>query len=397
MHPLTVRDYAIIDPSLSVLSDQQVSRLAECVAENFDPFVIGDAHIVSKTGRAAYGEFIIVPRTAGELAQMPYYDAISEIKSAAQTAKERGAKIIGLGAYTSVVTRGGLYLKDDGLPALTTGNSYTAIAAKQSIEAALEMTGRDLSTSCAAVVGATGSIGRAISILLSHDVERLILVGNPTRPTESKRRLVQVSVDILRSIGEMRSQGKTAPKRTLAGATYDLLSSECQDWDGLDWIGFAMEMEQYLYVIPSAYDVHQPLQEADVVVMATNVTGDLAHTEDIKERTVVCDISRPPNVSQAMRMNRPDIFVIDGGVVSLPDASRLSFNLDIDPGFAYACMAETMILALEHRFEDTSLGIDLDMNNVAEMGRLAERHGFTPALIHSSYKPLQSIGAAKAA
>src|SRR5215470_7063436 len=86
LHPLTVGDYANIDPSLSVLSDQQISRLAECVAENFDPFVVGDAHIVSKTGQAAYGEFIIVPRTAGELAQMPYYDAMSEIRAAARTA-----------------------------------------------------------------------------------------------------------------------------------------------------------------------------------------------------------------------------------------------------------------------------------------------------------------------
>jgi fatty aldehyde-generating acyl-ACP reductase len=93
---------------------------------------------------------------------------------------------------------------------------------------------------------------------------------------------------------------------------------------------------------------------------------------------VVCDISRPPNVSRAVRMSRPDAFVIDGGVVSLPRESRLSLNLDMDPGLAYACMAETMILALERRFEDTSLGIDLDMDNVTEMGRLAERHGFRP-------------------
>jgi hypothetical protein len=32
--------------------------------------VIGAAHTISKTGQAAYGEFIIVARTAAELAQM---------------------------------------------------------------------------------------------------------------------------------------------------------------------------------------------------------------------------------------------------------------------------------------------------------------------------------------
>jgi len=397
MHPLAERDYANIDPSLSPLSDQQISRLAACVAENFDPFVIGDAHIVSKTGQTAYGEFIIVPRTAEELTRMPYHDAMSEVRMAAQTAKERGAKIIGLGAYTSVVTRGGLYLKDTGLPALTTGNSYTAVAARQSIKAALEMTGRDLSTSCTAVVGATGSIGRAVSILLSQEVGRLVLIGNPARPAESKRRLTQVSADILRSLGKLSSQGKRFPKGTLAGELQDLLADGRHDGGGEDWAGLAAEMEQYLCVVHDACDVHPSLREADVVVTATNVVGDLVPPEHIRKGAVVCDISRPPNVSRAVRMKRPDVVVIDGGVVSLPGASKLNFNLDIDTGLAYACMAETMILALERRFEDTSLGIDLDMGDVMEMGWLAERHGFRPALIHSSHAELQDMSAAKAA
>jgi hypothetical protein len=208
---------------------------------------------------------------------------------------------------------------------------------------------------------------------------------------------MQVSVDILRSIAERGPQNRKALGRTLAGAVYDLLPTDRQDWGDLDWIRFATEIERHLCLIHDACDVHQALREADVVVMATNVVGELARPEDIKVGAVVCDISRPPNVSRTVRVNRPDIFIIDGGVVSLPGASRLNFSLDIDPGLAYACMAETMILALERRFEDTSLGIDLDMDNVTEMSRLAERHGFRPALTHSSYKPLQEISAAKAA
>jgi acetylornithine/succinyldiaminopimelate/putrescine aminotransferase/predicted amino acid dehydrogenase len=397
IHPLTARDYANIDPSLGMLSDSQISRLAACIAENFEPFVVGDAHIVSNTGETAYGEFIIVLRTAEELTRMSYHEAMSEIRTAARIAKERGAKIIGLGAYTSVVTRGGLYLKDGEAPALTTGNSYTVIAAKQSIDAALEMTERDPATSCAAVVGATGSIGRAISILLSQEVERLILIGNPLRPLESKRRLMQVSVDILRSIMELISQGKRFPKWTLAGAIYDLLPPERQCGEGFNWIGLATKVEQYLHVIHDAQGVNRLLREADVVVTATNVVEELVSPEHIRAGAVVCDISRPPNVSRAVRMNRPDIFALEGGVVSLPGDSSLSFNLDIDRGLVYACMAETMILALERRFEDNGLGIDLDMANVMEMGRLAECHGFRPVSTHSNRGPLQGMSAAKAA
>lgn len=396
VHPLTARDYANIDPSLGALSDGQISRLAACVAENFDPFVIGDAHIRSETGQTAYGEFIIVPRTAEELTRMGYYDAVSEIKMAARLAQERGAKIIGLGAYTSIAIRGGLYLKDDELTALTTGNSYTVVASRQSIEAALKISGRDLRTSCAAVVGATGSVGRAISILLSRDVERLILIGNPARPAESQRRLTQVSVEILRSIRDLGSRDKRLLKGTLAGAIYDILSSGSLNEDKADWVRLVTKIEQYLRVIHDAADVHRSLREADVVVTATNMVSDLVSPGDIKERAIVCDISRPPNVSRAVRMSRPDVFVIDGGVVSLPTSSTIGFNLGIDSGLAYACMAETMILALERRFEDTSIGIDLDMNDVMELERLAERHGFRPALFHSNFEPLQGMSMAKA-
>ena len=48
-------------------------------------------------------------------------------------AKKRGAKIVGLGAFTSVVTQGGLSLKSAELPSLTTGNSYTALASRQNV------------------------------------------------------------------------------------------------------------------------------------------------------------------------------------------------------------------------------------------------------------------------
>jgi predicted amino acid dehydrogenase len=208
---------------------------------------------------------------------------------------------------------------------------------------------------------------------------------------------MQVSVDILRSIQKLNLQGKKFLKGTLAGAIYDRLPSEHQDVDKFDWAGLAEEMKQRLCVIHNDFDAHRSLKEADVVVTATNVVGDLVRSTNIKAGAVVCDISRPPNVNRAITLNRPDISLIDGGVVKLPGKSRLSFNLDIDAGFAYACMAETMILALERQFEDTSLGIDLDMDEVIEMAWLAERHGFRAASNHSDCKPLQSMSLAKAA
>src|SRR5262249_13886798 len=156
-------DYVDFDQSLSPLSDRQLERLSTCLADNFKPFVIGETVIVSDAGRSAQGEFIVVPRTARMLKELPYQDAMSEVRIAVEIAQERGAKIVGLGAYTSVVTRGGLALKGLGLPALTTGNSYTVAASRQAIELAMRRNDKRLATSSVAVVGATGSIGRATS------------------------------------------------------------------------------------------------------------------------------------------------------------------------------------------------------------------------------------------
>ena len=59
-----------------------------------------------------------------------------EISSAVQLAVERGLKIVGSGAYTSVVTMGGRQLLPHTDVALTTGNSYTVVSS--GVEAVLD-------------------------------------------------------------------------------------------------------------------------------------------------------------------------------------------------------------------------------------------------------------------
>jgi hypothetical protein len=73
---------------------------------------------------------------------------------------------------------------------------------------------------------------------------------------------------------------------------------------------------------------------------------------------------------------RDDILVIDGGMVDVPGPVNFHFNFGFPPGKAYACMAETIALALEGRFEDYTLGKDLTRDRVEEIGVIAKRHGF---------------------
>ena len=144
--------------------------------------------VVAKTGETIYGEFITLPRTAEQLAGMRKEDAAAYVRGALHLARDRGAEIVGLGAFTSVVTLGGRAVTDEGVP-VTTGNSYAAVASAEAARKALALAGNRQADSPpnTAILGATGAIGRAMALLLAEDVGRLTLVGNPTSSSSRVR------------------------------------------------------------------------------------------------------------------------------------------------------------------------------------------------------------------
>jgi fatty aldehyde-generating acyl-ACP reductase len=75
-------------------------------------------------------------------------------------------------------------------------------------------------------------------------------------------------------------------------------------------------------------------------------------------------------------VQRNDLLVIEGGIVEVPGPVDFGFDFGFPPGKAYACMAETMILALEGRYESYTLGKDIKLERVQEIAQLAARHGF---------------------
>ena len=129
------------------------------------------------------------------------------------------------------------------------------------------------------------------------------------------------------------------------------------------------------------------VQSADVVVTATSATECILEPADLRRGAVVCDLSRPANVSAATAAQRPDVLVIDGGVIAAPGNPYLG-NWGLGQGLAFACMAETMMLALEDRLENTSLGVDLRQETLRYFQSAARRHGFAVARLRSFGKIL---------
>ncbi len=100
-------------------------------------------------------------------------------------------------------------------------------------------------------------------------------------------------------------------------------------------------------------------------------------------------MARPRDVSKEVAQARPDVLVIEGGVVQVPGQVDFGFDFGFPPGMSFACMAEAMILALEGRHDNFTLGRDLRVEQIDEIMKLAKKHGFRLAGLRSFDRALQ--------
>ncbi|MCL5292991.1 MAG: shikimate dehydrogenase [Actinobacteria bacterium] len=291
--------------------------------------------IKSITGTEARGWFVAVPFLPNQFFELREKYVIDKIIKATEVAREAGARIVGLGAFTALVGDSGREIAKLAKLPITTGNTYTVATAIQGTKKAAEMMGIDLSSSVLAVVGATGSIGRASCEMLAPEVGELRLVGR--------------NLDRLSALGDrFRPIAKSISVHTDVSA----------------------------------------IKEADVVISVTGAADAIIKASDIKPGAVVCDVARPRDVSKVVARSRKDVLVIDGGVVRIPGAVDFHFDFGLPVGMALACMAETMILALERRYECYTLGKEITVEKILEMEAMAVRNDFKLAALRSFEKAL---------
>lgn len=388
VHPVDLQNYCDFDESLASLNQEQLEDLSSRWNDLVEPFVVSGVRVVDQKGQSAYGEFICVPKTADELLALDVDDATAEINQAVSLATERGAKIVGLGAYTSIVTMGGRRLLPHVEVALTTGNSYTVVSGVEAILTAAERIGLDLDQVTGAVVGAGGAIGKALALLLAEQVERIILIGNPHRPEKSEYRMLKVAVEIIQHLRNLATSGHPFATGSL-GAYVAQLNDLPQDDEPLaTWVDYVQHLLTTDAPIIITVDSQKHLPQADVIMVATSSLETLITSEMLKWGALVCDMSRPSNVSKQVLEERPDVLVIDGGVISVPNQPDLGWNFGFEVGDAFACMSETMMLALEQHYEHTSIGADLSLAQLQWMRDLAEKQGFALAGFRNFDRPL---------
>ncbi len=341
IHPLSQEYFKVVKPieMLSRVSPSLFMDSLEKLLAYAPPFVYSRVEgIRSPTGVEAEGWLISVGGTPKEIMSHSPEFTYRRLLAAADMAKRLGAQIMGLGAFTKVVgDAGATVAKRASLP-ITTGNSYSASAALWAAHDAL-LRMRLLTPSRAGervqfkamVVGATGSIGAACARLLVRAAEEVTLVSPETA------KLLALKESILLETPDARVK------------------------------------------LSVRADTH--IAAMDMIVTATSGAGKkVLDIMKVKPGCVITDVARPLDLPPEEVARRPDVLVIESGEIQLPGAVSMK-NIGLPKGVAYACLAETIVLALEGRFENFTVGRAIEWEKVREIYQLGLKHGMKLAAI----------------
>lgn len=340
IHPLSQQYFRNVEP-LSTVSDVApgpVMDVVEKAVAYMPPLTYSHVTgITSPTGAEAEGWLITVGGTPKELmAHSPEF-TYSRLLAAAEIARKHGAQVMGLGAFTKVVGDAGLTVAKKAPLPVTTGNSYSASGALWAAHEAVQRLGLaevddgGRIHGKAMVVGATGSIGSVCARLLALSSDELWLVSPETA------KLLALKHDIER-------------ERPRA--------------------------EVHMAATPDGH-----LADMDVIVTATSGAGKrVLDIMAVKPGCVITDVARPLDLSAEEVAKRPDVLVIESGEIELPGDVRMR-DIGLPPGVVYACLAETVVLALEGRYETFTVGRNIEWEKVKEIYRLGLKHGMRLAAI----------------
>lgn len=266
------------------------------------PFVASNIHVKGNNcHKKITGKLIISPLWTKQM--MKNTDLAREkIVKAVKFSEKIGCKIVGLGAFTSIVTRDGFDVLGHSNVGVTTGNPLSASIAVANLLYAFKLLEKNYSTLKIAIVGAGGSVGSGCAHLLLGIIKHLHII------------------DInMNSLEYLRNSLKKIDLRK----TYNTLISESSTLENVE--------------------------KFDGIIVVTNSIGTVINEKHIKSGAVVIDCAQPKNVSSNVPITRKDVLAIESAIISSQNLD-VQFDLDLASGEALGCLAESIVLSsLNHK------------------------------------------------
>jgi predicted amino acid dehydrogenase len=247
------------------------------------------------------------------------------------------------------------------------------------VEDITKRVGVDLRQSNVCVVGATGAIGRLVSLMIANRVGSLTLVGNASN-TDALDRCQAIADEIYTLL---LANGDQSASVENVGDLAQMLRRDMAEMANERENGAAAEAVRRFYKeapIRCTTNVDTALAKADIIVAATNSDTAIIRAEHLRDWSIICDVARPPNVSDDVGQ-ATNALVFDGGLVELPDPVKFD-AMGLPPGVCWGCLGETILLALESDKGDHSIGQFLSLEEASYIASLAEKHGFKASQPH---------------
>lgn len=286
-------------------------------------------------GKPEVGAVIAVPMTAEQLLNNRE-KASHRIVQAAQLAYKLGAKIVGLGALSSSLSRGGRDVAEKVPLKLTSGHAFTAFNITNyyhQIKSDLNEGDKPI-----AIVGAAGSIGTSCAQVLCHDgIDNLYLIDLERKRDELETLKLRLE--------EINKRG-----------------------------------EYIIELVEGSLD-YTSINKCHWIIAATNAPAALIKNKHLKSGAIIIDDAQPSDIHPEV-LNNPDVIAVEAGAVHTPGIETgFDFGL-INPDDSYSCMAEVLIRVAFQEY-DYSIYDRPDISEIKRIGSLGKELGFSNAQLQN--------------
>ncbi len=334
--------------------------------------------MTSKMGKVVEGVLVLSPIGAQEMMKLPKPEKQQLMKDYIAEAHSFGADTIGLGAYTSVITRAGKDIEHHPYN-FTTGNSFTALSTAEAIK---EKAGKNISTQSIAIIGAKGTVGRLALLELSQYFCRVNLVGNPKSGTAAlQQTIIECMIELLDNNYHGLLGSCVAQFKALLLCLNDNLQMAIEKLKtiGVDYLAEMTKQAELIGLTLPFFittDVNDIAATSDYIFSATSEGKPFISTNIFSSGTIIYDVARPFDF---VDNGSSHVEVIEGGIVNQPEAVMFG-DTNIAgkvAGVNLACLSETIALSMEGIDRNYSIGQKIPYQEAKQVYRICIKHGFT--------------------
>ncbi len=323
LHPINIRQVKCFWPITRILPPY----FRKLYLKHSDFKVLPLHRVKSRQGREIQGYLIVCPLLPEEIKKLIKLDEellLDKIISAGYIAERLGAGIMGLGGYLGVIAdRKPMIYKHLKVP-LSSGSTFTAWSVFERVYKVAKQKKLDLKKLTLAIVGPITGVSSLCARKFSEHIAKIILTGE----SEQKLQKLKSSISQLNSL-----------------------------------------------VIEINQDVPKTIKEADIIINTDSEDKESFNITDLKPQSIICDISVFQVIAEKAKQ-RKDITLIADGIIKLPKAKYIGINLCLPKDMVYASLAEIMLLALEERLVNYSLGENVNLDKLEDIANMAVQHGF---------------------